>query len=226
MILAAPRPPDPSLAVPVHLLMTVAMARRFPQVCAAACLSTPAAQRRTSAAFRLLGALRYDMLRALGGDAQPKLSPQSECAVALTWVLGVQAYGGVQMQWAGAVARLLCTITGDLMYACLKARIALPTPSPLSPAPSSPRRSYLDLTLGCLLPALIQAAAETRLYRQHCTERRRAGLPRERGWQARVHDELAELAHALDWPQAVVLLWVCLGIAFDLSLLAGRVNGP
>lgn len=64
--------------------MTVQMARKFPQVCAAACLSSPAAQRHTSAAFRLLGTLRYDMLRVLGSDAQPKLSPQSECAVVLT----------------------------------------------------------------------------------------------------------------------------------------------
>lgn len=70
--------------MPIHLLMTVAMARRFPQVCAAACLSTPAAQQRTSAAFRLLGALRYDVLRPLGADAQPKLSAQSECVVVLT----------------------------------------------------------------------------------------------------------------------------------------------
>ncbi|PRW45353.1 hypothetical protein C2E21_6101 [Chlorella sorokiniana] len=153
------------LAVPIHLLMTVNMARRFPTVCAAACLSTPAAQQRTSAAFRLLGALRYDMVRPLGSEAQPKLSAQSECIVVLT---------------------------------------------------------YLELTLGCLLPALIQAAAETRLYVVHCAERRRAGLPRECGWQARVHDELAELAQELSWPQIAVLLWVVLGIAFDLSLLAAK----
>lgn len=88
--------------------------------------------------------------------------------------------------------------------------------------PSPPRCRYLDLTLGCLLPALVQAAAETRLYVQHCAERRRAGLPRERGWQARVHDELADLAQGLSWPQVAVMLWVALGIAFDLSLLAGR----
>ena len=77
-------PPNHSLAVPIHLVMTATMARRFPEVCAAACLSMPAAQRRTNAAFRVLGALRFDMLRALGGGAQPKLSPQGECAVVLT----------------------------------------------------------------------------------------------------------------------------------------------
>ena len=87
---------------------------------------------------------------------------------------------------------------------------------------SPPRCSYLDLTLGCLLPALVQAAAETRLYVQHSAERRRLGLPRERGWQARVHDELAELAQALSWPQAAIMLWVTLGVAFDLALLAAK----
>ena len=87
--------------------------------------------------------------------------------------------------------------------------------------PPLPSRRYLDLVLGCLLPALVQAAAEARLYAEHSEERRREGLPPEKGWQARLHGELVGLAEALHlaWPQAVVMLWVALGVAFDLSHL-------
>ena len=70
--------------MPLHLLMTFQLAPRFEEVCAAACLSTPGAQRRTKAAFRLLGALRYDMACMLGAAAPPELPPRSQCAVVLT----------------------------------------------------------------------------------------------------------------------------------------------
>lgn len=80
--------------------------------------------------------------------------------------------------------------------------------------------TYLQVALGFLLPALVHAALECRLFARHQRERRRAGLPPERGLQAAAYEAAAGLLGALSWPQALLALGIALSVAFDLSLLA------
>lgn len=84
--------------------------------------------------------------------------------------------------------------------------------------------SYLHICLGLVLPALVQAAAEARLFREHQHQRQRLGLALEKGWQLRLYSAIDGLREAVDGPAAVLALWVLLGILFDVSVVASVVE--
>mgnify|MGYP001810291020 FL=1 len=68
--------------------------------------------------------------------------------------------------------------------------------------------AYLQLCLGLVAPAMAVACLETRLYAQHAAQRRRAGLPPERGWwHPRQYAALADAGQGLDWFSGPVLAW-------------------
>ncbi|KAL4440230.1 hypothetical protein ABPG75_003231 [Micractinium tetrahymenae] len=80
--------------------------------------------------------------------------------------------------------------------------------------------SWLLLVPGTVLPALAQAAAECRRFRQHQRQRAQLGLPAERGWAAHLYGLLEGAADALSAPQALAAGWIALGILSDLARLA------
>ena len=69
--------------------------------------------------------------------------------------------------------------------------------------------AFLQLSLGLVAPAVALACLEARLYVQHVAQRRRAGLPRERGWwNPRLCAALAEAGQGLDWFTGPALAWM------------------
>ena len=77
--------------------------------------------------------------------------------------------------------------------------------------------AWQQLCLSLAAPALVAAAAETRLWQQHEAQRRRQGLPPEGGWQARLYGAIDEWLLGLDWLHVVVLSWLLSSV---LHLLA------
>ena len=59
--------------------------------------------------------------------------------------------------------------------------------------------TFLQLWLGLVVPALVQAAAEGALFRHHRRQRRALGLRPEAGAHARLHAVLSELAAGQGW---------------------------
>ena len=70
-----------SVALPVHLALATALARRNGDVCATQALANPGAQRLTRHAYELLDALRFNLLRAPGPVTLP---PVAQCTAVLT----------------------------------------------------------------------------------------------------------------------------------------------
>lgn len=78
--------------------------------------------------------------------------------------------------------------------------------------------TYLQLALALAAPTAVQAGIEARLWMWHAEERRRAGLPPERGWQAAFYSRISSLLDGLDWPYLAVLGWVALGVLYELAM--------
>lgn len=89
--------------------------------------------------------------------------------------------------------------------------------------PALPCSSAPQASLGFLLPALVHATLEVRLFARHQQQRRRTSLAAEAGWQAAVYESLAGLLDVLAWPQAVLAVGVLLSICFYLSLATLRL---
>lgn len=194
-----------SLALPLHLFLAASLALRSGDVCASPCMAGPAAERLTHRAFTLLS---YGRIHSFGLNATvPKLSPMAECQAVLTYLqVGARR-----------------VVLGSRRAPCRVAR-SPPCCRPCHPPCRAAARSPPpQVVLGFLLPAIVHAMLETRLFTQHQQQRRRAGLAGESGWQATqaaVYRSLAGLLEVLAWPQAMLALGVLLSICFDLSLLA------
>ncbi len=68
-----------------------------------------------------------------------------------------------------------------------------------------------------MLPAILMAVHETRLFLAHAEERRRAGLPAECGWHPWLYRCIGDTLLGLDWPFAAALVWVLLGVLGALA---------
>lgn len=108
----------------------------------------------------------------------------------------------------------------------MRAALTLPSSLTSSPAPI-PTPGQWQLTVGFAGPALAQLVFESSLFRRHCEERRRAGLPQETGLQASLYSCIAETWGALDTPLRLIALCLLLGALFDASLLLdAAMHGP
>ncbi|KAL4421305.1 hypothetical protein ABPG75_010596 [Micractinium tetrahymenae] len=77
--------------------------------------------------------------------------------------------------------------------------------------------AYLQLSVGLVLPAVVMAVHEIRLFLAHAAERRRAGLPPERGWHPWLYRKIGDTLLGLDWLFVAVLAWVLLGVLGSLA---------
>ena len=78
--------------------------------------------------------------------------------------------------------------------------------------------TYTHITFGLVLPGLAAALTEAALFRQHQRQRRQAGLPPERGWDAAVHSAVGSLLD-LDWLAWGAAVWLLAGLLFDVAVL-------
>ena len=86
--------------------------------------------------------------------------------------------------------------------------------------------AYLQLCLGLVAPAVAVACLETRLYAQHAAQRRRAGLPPERGWwHPRQYAALADAGQGLDWFSGPVLAWTASAVLHAVAVAVSRAQG-
>lgn len=81
--------------------------------------------------------------------------------------------------------------------------------------------SYLQLTIGLVGPALLQAVVETRFFMQHAQQRRQLGLQPEKGWEPCIYAAIGHLLLDLDVLSAFALTYVLLGV---LNLLAHALS--
>jgi len=77
--------------------------------------------------------------------------------------------------------------------------------------------SYLQLSIGLVGPALVQAVIEARLFAKHQQQRQQAGLPPEHGWHAGLYAVVLSLLETMDWLTSAAFLWVLHGLLFDLA---------
>ena len=86
--------------------------------------------------------------------------------------------------------------------------------------------AYLQLTFGLVAPAVALACLETRMYAQHTAQRRRAGLPPERGWwHPRQYAALADAGQGLDWFSGPVLAWTASAVLHAVAVAVSRAQG-
>lgn len=87
--------------------------------------------------------------------------------------------------------------------------------------------TYLQLGLGLVAPALVQAALEAHLFRQHQAQRARQGLPPERGAHARLYAWVAAaLSAAPEELLIVAAAWLGVCLLWSASLALSSLAAP
>lgn len=82
----------------------------------------------------------------------------------------------------------------------------------------------MQVSIGFVLPALISVVREACLFQQHQRQRRQAGLPPERGWQAAAYAWMAAAWEPFD-SDAVLLLSLAAGLPCLLWQIALMLAG-
>lgn len=80
--------------------------------------------------------------------------------------------------------------------------------------------TFMQLCFSLLLPAVVQASVECRMFARHQRERAQRRLPPERGWHTALYGACWEaLAPGGRNGPPLVFLWACLSLAWDASLM-------